>query len=69
MFRYEYATTKDMAEYWGVSSAWVSQLCKQGRVLGAEKIGNMWVIPRDTARPQDFRVWNGRSRKRSRRKR
>ena len=44
-----YETTKEAGARWGVCSMWVSQLCKQGRVPGAGKIGGIWLIP-DEAR-------------------
>lgn len=43
--------TTEAGKRWGVSSMWVSQLCKQGRVPGPEKIGGIWLIP-DDARSQ-----------------
>ena len=41
-----YETTKEAGARWGVCSMWVSQLCKQGRVPGAGKIGGIWLIVR-----------------------
>ena len=69
-----YETTKEAGKRWGVSSMWVSQLCKQGRVPGAGKIGGIWLIPDDAPKPEDGRTWNGKyigarqRRRRSRRK-
>lgn len=48
-----YETTKEAGKRWGVSSMWVSQLCKQGRVPGAGKIGGIWLIPDDAPKPED----------------
>ena len=50
----QYTTTRETGKRWGVSLQWVSQLCKQGRVEGAGKVGSIWI---------------GRYRKRRRRRR
>lgn len=42
-----YETTKEAGKRWGVSSMWVSQLCKQGRVPGAGKIGGIGILLQD----------------------
>ena len=51
----EYISVKDIANQWGVTSRWVLMLCKDNRIVGAKRIGNMWVIPEDTQRPKDAR--------------
>ena len=65
----QYTTTRETGKRWGVSLQWVSQLCKQGRVEGAGKVGSIWIIPVDAEKPEDLRIWNGRYRKRHRRRR
>lgn len=62
----QYTSTKDTGKRWGVSSQWVSQLCKQGRVEGAGRVGRIWIIPIDAAKPEDGRIWNGRWKKKRR---
>ena len=44
-------TTKVASERWGISERRVQILCSQGRVLGAQKIGSVWVIPDDATKP------------------
>jgi hypothetical protein len=34
--------------------------CTNGRIEGARKISNVWLIPKDAARPEDGRKRNGR---------
>lgn len=65
----QYTTTRETSKRWGVSLQWVSQLCKHGRVEGAGKVGSIWIIPVDAEKPEDLRIWNGRYRKRRRRRR
>lgn len=32
--------------------------CANGRIKGAQKIGNMWVVPKDAVKPDDLRKEN-----------
>lgn len=48
-------TTKEAAEKWGVTPRQVQLLCAQGRIPGAVRFGNAWVIPVDTQKPKDGR--------------
>jgi len=50
-----FLSTKEIAAQWGVSEAWVSMLCRQGRIVGAEKKGRSWAIPKGTVKPDDER--------------
>ena len=43
------------AEEWGISQRRVAILCKEGRVPGAELIGNRWFLPIDAKKPGDPR--------------
>lgn len=58
----EYYTVKEMSELWGVSSRMVTIYCKEGRIKGAEKKGNLWLVPKDAIKPEDNRKNNGRKR-------
>lgn len=44
---------KEIATQWGVSDTWVTMLCKQNRIAGAEKIKGKWIIPDDAQKPDD----------------
>lgn len=48
-------TTKEVAEKWGVTPRQVQLLCAKGRVPGAVRFGNAWVIPKNAQKPQDGR--------------
>lgn len=56
----DYMTTKQAAEKWQVSDRRVLQYCNNGRIEGAEKMGNTWLIPKTAEKPID-----GRYKKRS----
>lgn len=43
------------AKEWGISQRRVAILCKEGRVPGAELIGNRWFLPEDAVKPEDPR--------------
>ncbi len=51
-----YLSTKEIAELWGVTTTWVSTLCKQRRIEGAIKKGKTWWIPKETKKPIDKRL-------------
>lgn len=43
------------AEEWGITQRRVAIFCKEGRVPGAELIGNRWFLPIDAKKPDDPR--------------
>lgn len=51
----DYMTTKQAAEKWQISDRRVLQFCNAGRIEGAEKMGNTWLIPKDAKKPIDGR--------------
>lgn len=52
--------SKEIAEKWCVSERTVTNLCVQGRIDGAMKLGKSWQIPDDTNRPVDLRFKNAK---------
>ena len=44
-------TVKEAAEKWGVTSRYVQQLIRDGRIGGVIKLGTTQVIPLDTRKP------------------
>ena len=56
----EYYTVREIADAWGISSRMVSVYCKENRIPGVLKKGNMWLIPNDAKKPADLRANNGR---------
>ena len=55
-----YMTLKEAAEKWGIGDRRINTLCLEGRNEGASKIGNLWVIPVDTPKPDDNRIKSGK---------
>jgi len=55
-----YITTKEVAEKWGISDRRVLQYCNAGRIEGAVKMGNTWIIPKDAKKPIDGRHTRGK---------
>ena len=53
-------TCKEKAIEWGVSVRTVNDLCKKGKIPGAEKRGTAWYIPDDIVKPADGRIRSGR---------
>ena len=56
----EYIGVKEAADAWGLTARMVLYHCTNGRIEGARKISNVWLIPKDAARPEDGRKKNGR---------
>ncbi len=48
-------TVKEAGEKWGIGIRVVTLYCSEGRIEGAVKKGNLWLIPRDAPRPKDRR--------------
>ncbi|MCR5792343.1 MAG: helix-turn-helix domain-containing protein [Lachnospiraceae bacterium] len=51
----EYLTVKEMGVKWGVTSRMVNVYCSTGRIPGAIKKGNLWLVPEDAIKPMDQR--------------
>ena len=47
----EYLTVKEACEKWGITSRMVNYYCSEGRVEGAVKKGNLWLVPKDSKKP------------------
>ena len=55
-----FLSATEVSEKWGVSLRYVQNLCKEGRIEGAEKFGTVWVIPDNAERPIDLRIKSGK---------
>lgn len=51
----KYISAKEVAAKWGVSSTWVTILCSQGKLAGAVKEKNRWLLPEDISKPENKR--------------
>ena len=51
----EYMSAPEAEKKWGISERRVQKLCEENRILGASKLGYMWLIPKDAEKPADAR--------------
>lgn len=51
-----YRKISEVSKEWGISERRVNALCLEG----AEKFGNVWVIPEESEKPADERLKSGR---------
>lgn len=51
----DYETTKDTAQKWGITNRMVLYYCTSGRISGAVKMGNTWLVPCAAEKPSDRR--------------
>lgn len=59
----DYLTMKEAAKQWGITSRMVTYYCTSGKISGAVKKGDIWLIPFDTKKPIDGRTIAARERK------
>lgn len=51
----DYMTLKEASQKWGISPRQINYYCSEGRIPGAEKMGRVWLLPKDTEKPIDRR--------------
>lgn len=51
----EYITAQEAADQWGITRRRVQILCAEGRIEGAIKMANLWVLPKTAEKPGDAR--------------
>jgi len=56
----EYITIKEASAKWGVSTRAITYHVVAGRIPGALKKGNIWLLPESTPKPEDLRKNNRR---------
>jgi hypothetical protein len=56
----DYITIKEAAEKWNVTTRAITYHIISGRIEGAIKKGNLWLLPATTERPADLRYKNNR---------
>ena len=52
----DWMTTKETAVLWGVTVRRIQSLCENGLIDGAKKLGDIWIIPKETQKPLDGRT-------------
>lgn len=58
-----YKSVKEIAQEWGLTVRRVQMLCTSGKLEGAKKMGNVWMVPANVERPADNRMTSGEFRK------
>ena len=56
----DYMTLKEASKIWGVTPRWINYYCSSGRILGAIKMGTIWLIPKNAEKQIDGRTKQGR---------
>lgn len=56
----DWITPQQAAEQWGISDRRVQAMCAKGQIEGTVRLGRGWLIPKNTTKPKDGRVKNGR---------
>ncbi len=51
----DYLSAKEVARKWNISRRRVQHLCEEGRIKGAFKLSDVWVILKDARKPADRR--------------
>ncbi len=51
----EIMSAREAADKWGISQRRVAVLCSENRIVDAEMVGNMWVMPSNAKKPIDAR--------------
>ena len=51
----QYISTKEAAQKWSISQRRVLVLCQNNRIPELSRVGNMWLIPSNTPKPEDNR--------------
>jgi len=51
----DYLTVKEAGNKWDITGRMVTYYCEAGRIKGAVKKGNLWLVPSDVDKPIDGR--------------
>jgi hypothetical protein len=51
----DYLTVREVGEKWGITARMVNYYCSTGRIPGAVKKGNLWLVPANAEKPKDGR--------------
>lgn len=46
-------TSADAAKMWNISQRRVQDYCKDGKIKGAQLVGNRWFIPKNAIKPEE----------------
>ena len=57
----ECLTVKEAGDKWNITVRMVNYYCSAGRIKGAFKKGNLWLIPIEVEKPFDGRTKEGKA--------
>jgi hypothetical protein len=52
----DFLTVKEAGDKWSITARMVNYYCSAGRIKGALKKGNLWLIPANAKKPIDGRT-------------
>ena len=52
----EWINPEEASVKWGIKVRRVQELCAKGQVVGATRLGRVWLIPKNTPKPIDRRT-------------
>ena len=52
----EWITPEEAGKKWGIKVRRVQELCSKGKILGATRLGRVWLIPQNAPKPIDGRT-------------
>lgn len=55
-----YKTVSEIAMEWSLNPRTIQIMCSNGKIIGATKVGNVWVIPNNSEKPLDLRIKSGK---------
>ena len=59
----EWMTVQEAGKLWKITTRQAQYLCADGKIEGAQKLGNQWVLPKGTPKPIDGRTKAARQNK------
>ena len=59
----DYMLVSEASKKWGITTRRIQTLLKEGRIPGTDRMGTIWVIPKDAQKPADARINSGKYRK------
>lgn len=55
-----YTMVVEISKRWNLKMRTIQMMCLEGKIEGATKVGNTWVIHEDSTKPLDGRVKSGK---------
>ena len=59
----DYMLVSEASKKWGITPRRIQTLLNEGRISGSDRMGTIWVIPKDAKKPADARIKSGKYKK------